>query len=94
LPAQVRVATSSVSKEINVSLMTHADDLLNLNRSADRLSKNFRNTINRGYVGFSLNMSNLPSSFLMLSTAKEKSHFGDSVVKPSESITYLGLPIV
>ena len=37
LPAQDRVAMSCVSKGIDVSLMTYADDLLDLNWPADRL---------------------------------------------------------
>ena len=35
LPAQAQVATSCVSKGIDVLLMLYADNLLNLNRSAD-----------------------------------------------------------
>ena len=40
-PAEAQVATSCVSKGNDVSLMAYADDLLNLNSSADRPSKNF-----------------------------------------------------
>ena len=58
LPAQAEVATSCVSKGIDVSLMAYADDLLNLNRSADRLSKNF-DVLSREYnkIGLSFNVS-------------------------------------
>jgi len=57
LSAQARVAKCCVSKGIDVSLMTYSDDLHNLNRSADWLSKNF-DVLNREYnnVGLSFDM--------------------------------------
>ena len=58
LPAQTQVATSCVSKGIDVSLMAYADDQHNLNRSANRLSKNFE-VLSREYnkIGLSFNVS-------------------------------------
>ena len=71
LPAQARVATSCISKGIDVSLMTYADDLLNLNRSADRLSKNF-DVLNREHNNVCLSF-NVSKPALLFFTAKQKS---------------------
>jgi len=94
LPAQAQVATSCVSKGIDVSLMAYADDLLNLNRSADRLSKNF-DVLSREYnkIGLSFNVSKSAALFFYSGYYKEEIPLGNSAVKPCESITYLGLPI-
>ena len=47
---------SCVSKGTDVSLMTYANDLLNLNSSTDRLSKNF-DVLNREYKNFGLSLN-------------------------------------
>ena len=94
LPAQAQVATSCVSKGIDVSLITYADDLLNLNRSADRLSKNF-DVLSRAYnkIGLSFNVSKSAILFFNARYYEKEIPLGDSAVKPCDSITYLGLPI-
>ena len=94
LPAQAQVATSCVSKGIDVSLMAYADDLLNLNRSADRLSKNF-DVLSREYnkIGLSFNVSKSAVLFFNAGYYEKEIPLGDSAVKLCESTTYLGLPI-
>jgi len=94
LPAQAQVATSVASKGIEVSLIMYADDLLKLNRSADRLSKNF-DVLSRDYnkVGLSFNVFKSVAVFFNARYYEEEIPLGDSAVKPYESITYHGLPI-
>ena len=58
LPAQARVAMSCVSNGIDVSLVMYVDDLVDLNRSTYRLSKNlYVLNMENNNVGLSLNVS-------------------------------------
>ena len=94
LPAQAQVATSCVSKGIDVSLMTYSDDLLNLNTSADRLSKNF-GVLSRecNKISLSFNVSKSAVLFFNAGYYEKEIPLSDSAVKPCESIACLGLPI-
>ena len=61
---------------------TYADDLLNLNRSADRLSKNF-DVLSREYnkIGLSFNVSKSAVLFFNAGYYETEIPLGDSAVK-------------
>lgn len=96
IEAQQVVKPSFLYLGLDLSLLNYADDILNLSRSFSRFEENFA-ALKSSYEKIGLSFNETKTEFIVFNRKRidpaPEVKLGDKMVKPSSSITHLGLPI-
>ena len=95
LEAQAKCLPSCILGRIDMSLICYADDILNLSRTIQRIEQNFK-ILKDEYSKIGLSFNPEKSEVILFNWRNPSTsliNMDGSLVKPSDHITYLGLPI-
>lgn len=98
IEAQQVIKPSCFFRGINLSLLNFADDILHVSRSISLFQQNY-DSLAAAYKQIGLSFNESKTELLFFNGSKNELSInlsvkiGDTLIKPCESLTYLGLPI-